>query len=357
MFTIRKGQAPAKLARDEFGRRFRQAFDDPEFDHESISIERLESIAWEAYEASRKAPRTRSAGPGYADPDHELSVDWLAAKARIDAAKAIQRDPNSASRILIVSGSSRNDGTCPGEASKTWRLVQAAQAKLGSAPDIELDVLDLSLLSSEYGRRIHPCKACVSTAMPLCHWPCSCYPNHSLGQVSDWMNEIYERWTRAHGVIILTPVYWYQVPSGLKLMIDRLVCADGGNPDPTSTHGKDPEKAKQIELAGWSFPQHLAGRVFGVVVHGDAAGAEGVRRALAEWLEGSGLIPAGPHATLDRYVGYYGPYASSHEALDEDRAFVQEVENVASAVADAVHLLRSGKLVEPGASLERPRPK
>ena len=61
--------------------------------------------------------------------------------------------------------------------------------------DIELDVLDLSLLTSEYGRNIHPCKGCVSTAMPLCHWPCSCYPNHALNQTNDWMAEIYERWT------------------------------------------------------------------------------------------------------------------------------------------------------------------
>jgi hypothetical protein len=24
-----------------------------------------------------------------------------------------------------------------------------------------------------------------STSAALCHWPCSCYPNHSLGQVQD----------------------------------------------------------------------------------------------------------------------------------------------------------------------------
>ena len=42
--------------------------------------------------------------------------------------------------------------------------------------------------------------------MPLCHWPCSCYPNHALRQTDDWMDEIYERWVAAHGVIILTPV-------------------------------------------------------------------------------------------------------------------------------------------------------
>jgi hypothetical protein len=39
----------------------------------------------------------------------------------------------------------------------------------------------------------------------------------------------------------------------LKLMIDRLVCADGGNPDPTTTHGKKPEEAKALELQGWGY--------------------------------------------------------------------------------------------------------
>jgi len=47
------------------------------------------------------------------------------------------------------------------------------------------------------------------------------------------MNEIYPMWVAAHGIMIITPVNWYQVSSPLKLMMDRLVCADGGNPDPT----------------------------------------------------------------------------------------------------------------------------
>jgi multimeric flavodoxin WrbA len=191
-------------------------------------------------------------------------------------------------------------------------------------------VLDLSHLASEYGRVIYPCKACVSTAMPLCHWPCSCYPNHALGQVRDWMNEIYPRWVAAHGVLIVTPVYWYQVPSGLKLMMDRLVCADGGNPDPTSTGGKDPAKAKRLELDGWYYPRHLAGRAFGVVAHGDAEGALQVRRAVADWLVDMHLEPA---AELDRYIGYYEPYATSHEALDRDAALQEEVRRVARLLA------------------------
>src|SRR5437660_12486660 len=106
---------------------------------------------------------------------------------------------------------------------------------------------------TQYGRHIHPCKACFSTAPALCHWPCSCYPNYGSGQTQDWMNEIYPMWVRAHGVIIVTPVNWYQVSSPLKLMMDRLVCADGGNPDPTLTHGKDAKRAKEVELDGWDY--------------------------------------------------------------------------------------------------------
>lgn len=329
---------------------------DPAFQAEEKALSRVEQIAWEAYQEGRKAPRTRKAGPGYADPEYELSIDWLAAKDRIEKAQAAWRDPATPSRVLLVCGSARNDGTCPGEISKTFRMLQWAEQILQQA-QIETDVLDLSWLTSSYHLNIHPCKGCVSTAMPLCHWPCSCYPNHAQGQTSDWMNEIYERWTAAHAVIIVTPVYWYQSPSPLKLMMDRLVCADGGNPDPTSTHGKKPEEAKALEMKGWDYPQHLAGRVYGLVVHGDVAGIEGTRRGLSDWLDWMGLVDAGSQARLDRYVGYYQPYATSHEALDADEGLQAEVRNVASAVASAVRELRAGTLSQPDKGLARPRQK
>ena len=352
----RKGQAPGKLDRAEFNERFRRHYVDSTFDAEREAIARLEEIAWKNYEDGRKAPHTRKAGPGYADPDYDLSVDWIEAKEKIDAARVRQQDPASRSRVLVICASARNDGTCPGEMSKTFRLTGLATDILHAA-GIETDFLDLSLLTSEYGKRIFPCKACVSTAMPLCHFPCSCYPNHSLDQTDDWMNEIYERWTAAHGILIVTPVYWYQTPSPLKLMIDRLVCVDGGNPDPTSTHGKDAEKAKQIELDGWPYPKHLAGRTYGVVVHGDVAGIEGTRRALSDWLDWMGLIDAGPAARLDRMICYYGAYATSHDDLDKETAFMEEVRNAARALANAVGELRAGRLSQPGKGLETPRPK
>ncbi|HWA47071.1 MAG TPA: flavodoxin family protein [Dongiaceae bacterium] len=351
---VRKGQPSRQLDKAVFIDRFRRRFFDPGFDSAETELARLAEIAWDAYDHSRKAPRTRKAGPGYADPDYDLSVEWLAARAAIEQAAVRWRDPTGRARILAICGSPRSDQTCPGEMSKTYRLMGLAREIVETA-GMEFDLLDLSHLTSEYGRVIYPCKACVSTAMPLCHWPCSCYPNHALGQVNDWMNEIYPRWVAAHGIFIATPVHWNQAPSVLKLMIDRLVCADGGNSDPTSTRGKDPAKAKRIELDGWNYPRHLAGRAFAIVVHADAEGAQNVRHALTDWLTSMHLIEAGA-ASIDRYVGYYDAYATSHQALDRDLGFQEEVRNAARALVRQVEMMRKGR-TEPDAALDEPRKK
>jgi multimeric flavodoxin WrbA len=355
-FTVRKGQGSTKLTKEEFKRRLKERFYDPAFDAVSAEIDRIADAAWVNYDEYHKSPRTRPAGPEFAHPEYELPVEWLETRARIKEAEAQQRKPGGPSRLLLICASPRTDDTCPGEMSKTFRLTQIARAALTERGGFEVDLLDLSRLTSEYGRVILPCKGCVSTAMPLCHWPCSCYPNHAIGQVNDWMNEIYPRWVAAHGVMIVTPVHWYQAPSVLKLMIDRLVCADGGNPDQTTTHGKSAAEAKALELNGWSYPRHLAGRAFSVIVHGDAAGAETLRRSLFDWLTDMELVPAGGAALLDRYIGYYEPYATSHEALDHDQDFVEEVRNAARSLMEGVAQLRGG-YQPPDHTLQQPRPK
>ena len=178
-----------------------------------------------------------------------------------------------------------------------------------------------------------------------------------MAQVSDWMNELYPRWVAAHGVMIVTPVYWHSPPSTLKLMMDRLVCADGGNPDLSSTKGKDPALAKALELKGWDYPRHLAGRLYALVVHGDAVGAENVRSVLDDWLSDMHLEPASAQAMIDRYIGYMAPYATSHEALDRDTAVQEEARNVARILVDALKLRHAGKLEIAGREVEDPRPK
>ncbi|HEX5012188.1 MAG TPA: flavodoxin family protein [Planctomycetota bacterium] len=354
---IRDLQPDGTLSRAEFERRFRESFFDPAFEAVGPELERVMAQAWDGYIQYRKSPRTRRAGARFAEPDEQLPVEWLAARAAIHAAERRQRSRRSPARILLISGSSRTSESCPGETSKTWRLCRMAEAVMRRAPRLEVDFLDLSLLASQPGRRIFPCKACVSTAMPLCHWPCSCYPNHAMQQTGDWMAELYPRWAAAHGVMIVCPVNWYQAPSVLKLMIDRLVCADGGNPDPTTTHGKDVKRAKALELRGWDYPRHLAGRLFSVVVHGDAAGAGTLRRSLVDWLADMGLVPAGPQAQLDRYIGYWRDYATSHDDLDADRDVQEEVRNAARELVNAVRLQRRGRLPRVDKGLKRTREK
>src|SRR5215472_2557874 len=346
---LRKGMPDVQLTKEQFAQRFRDRFFDPDFADADKEIARLIDLAWINYDEYHKNPRKVKAGPEFADPEYMLPVEWLATRKAIKEAEERRADPKAPARILLVNGSSRSDQSCPGEMSKTWRLVEMARDLVQKEEGFEVDIIDLSRLTSEYGRVIYPCKACVSTSQALCHWPCSCYPNFAMGQVNDWMSEIYPLWAAAHGVMIVTPVNWYQAPSGLKAMIDRLVCADGGNPDPTTTGGKDPQRAKDLEMKGWNYPRHLAGRVFSVVVHGDAAGTETLRRILTDWLKDMGLISAGHAAELDRYVGYFEPYATSHEALDHDQAFQEETRNAARALVEAVKLLRRGALAVPDA--------
>lgn len=353
----RKGMPSPQLDEQEFKQRFLAQYVDPAFAAIKADLDRVAEAAWQGYSNSRKAPLTRRAGEGYADPDYDLSCDWLDAKARIDAAQAKQIDSAGPLRVLLVNSSSRSEHTCPGEASKSWRLVELARDALQAEGNFEIEVLDLARLASEYGRNIHPCKACFSTAAPLCHWPCSCYPNYAMGQTQDWMNDIYPMWVAAHGVMIVTPVNWYQTSSPLKLMMDRLVCADGGSADPTLTGGKDARKAKEIELAGWPYPKHLAGRLFSVVVHGDVEGAENVRRSLADWLRFMGLTSAGTQAELDRYIGYWKPYATNHLELDADTDIQQEVRVAAIALARSLVAQRAGRFGAEDPQLRSPRQK
>jgi multimeric flavodoxin WrbA len=352
----RKGMPSPRLSESEFRRRFLDQFIDPAFQPLAEELGKIASVAWDAYEHSRKSPYTRKAGTEFSDPNYDLSTDWLAAREKIRIAERRHADQSRPS-ILLINCSSRSEHTCPGEASKSFRMIQIAREVFSASSDVDIEILDLSRLSSEYGRNIHPCKACFSTAPALCHWPCSCYPNHSLGQTQDWMNDIYPMWVAAHGILLVTPVNWYQVSSPLKLMMDRLVCADGGNPDPTRTQGKNAELAKRIELEGWDYPSHLAGRLFAIVVHGDAEGAENVRRSISDWLRFMHLSPAGSSAELDRYIGYWKPYATNHAEFDVDTAFQEEVRNAARSLIEGVRERLSGRLPTIGADLKSPRKK
>jgi len=235
---VRTGQGSVALTKEEFRERWLARFATRRSRRRrtrssvfSPSRGTATSTTARAAEAAR-GPGIRGARPG-------APAEWLDTRAAIRRAQRQQSKKTGRSRVLLIC---RRVAQRPDVSRRDVEDVphgEVARAAIEAARGFEVDLLDLSRLASEYGRVIYPCKACVSTAMPLCHWPCSCYPNHGQGQTGDWMNELYPRWVAAHGVMIVTPVYWYQVPGGLKSMMDRLVCADGGNPDPTTTGGKD----------------------------------------------------------------------------------------------------------------------
>src|ERR1700738_2567880 len=80
---VRKGMPSVKLSREEFEKRYRSRFADPAFKPLQRELDAIIAAAWDGYANSRKAPITRKAGPGFADPDYDISVDWLAAREGI----------------------------------------------------------------------------------------------------------------------------------------------------------------------------------------------------------------------------------------------------------------------------------
>ena len=102
MDDVRKGQAPDTLGREAFRERYLRQFYDPAFAAEKDAIARLEAVAWDAYKQGRKAPVTRKAGTGFADPDYDLSVEWSEASQRLKAAQEEWGKLQTRSRVLLV---------------------------------------------------------------------------------------------------------------------------------------------------------------------------------------------------------------------------------------------------------------
>src|SRR5258707_15006266 len=147
---IRKGMPPVKLPREEFEKRYRSRFADPVFASLQRELDAIIAAAWDAYSHSRKSPVTRKAGPGFADPDYELAIDWIVARDAVIAAQGRHDDEAGPIRFLVVNGSSRSEHSCPGEMSKSWRFVEMAREILAGGRNSEVKVLDLSRLASEY---------------------------------------------------------------------------------------------------------------------------------------------------------------------------------------------------------------
>lgn len=177
-------------------------------------------------------------------------------------------------RVLLISGSDRRQYNCPGVDSKSRTLMLRMAQRLPG--EWEIDYEDLG---NVYGRaQIQSCNACVSTSMALCVWPCNCYAKGSKVEPDlMWNLDLYARLDLADAWAIIGPVNWYAPSSNLKLMFDRLVCMNGGNPREELIAHKDPEKAMALEHSSeWEelSRNHLEGRTAAFFCYGDGGGDE-----------------------------------------------------------------------------------
>jgi hypothetical protein len=177
-------------------------------------------------------------------------------------------------RVLIISASQRRQYNCPGIDSKSRTLMLKMADMLPQ--EWEIDYEDLG---NVFGReRIQSCNACVSTSMALCVWPCNCYSRNNKKEPDlMWNLDLYSRLDMADAWAFIGPINWYGPPSNLKLMFDRLVCMNGGNPDEKLIDHKDPEKAMALERSPeWASlsMNHLEGRTAAFFCYGDEGGDE-----------------------------------------------------------------------------------
>lgn len=200
----------------------------------------------------------------------------------------------------------------------------------GAPEGVEYDLLDLAV---RHGTPpVRPCKACVSTAGPHCHWPCSCY-GPAAEELPDylWDEDVYGRLVECHGLLVVTPINWYSVPTQLKAMFDRLVCANGGNPYPELTDYKDRDMSRRLEvLPEWQLlsRNHLGGRTAAFLVYGDGganeAGPGGLPRMMdprdAPWYRGAvetaAARPGAAILPLVAQLQYSGLHVGAEDVLE-----------------------------------------
>ena len=183
MVDVRKGQGDVKLTREEFERRLRERFYDPAFQNVERQMPRSSTSPGTPTTSTARVRARGRRAPASPIPSSSCRSSGSRRASGFNRPSANRGCDAVPAVCLLVCGAARHDQTCPGEMSKTFRLASQAREEIERA-GLQCDLLDLSLLTAQYGRQILPCKACVSTAMPLCHWPCSCYPNHAWGRWS-----------------------------------------------------------------------------------------------------------------------------------------------------------------------------
>ncbi|RLE70293.1 MAG: flavodoxin family protein [Thermoprotei archaeon] len=205
--------------------------------------------------------------------------------------------------VLGVNGSPREYGN-------TYRLLRVAlEGARSEGARVEIRHL--------HRMRIEPCKGCVSDDERSCRYPCI---------IDDDMKRLYDELLEADGLIIATPVYWYNVSGHVKNFIDRLTALEN-----------------MIHFEGRSW---LEGKVAGFIAVGNDVGALAVIQGLMAVMNSMGmLVPPWALAYYER----------RGDVLEDEQAIL-DAWNVGRAVAIAAKLLKEADVrwyVVAGAPLQR----
>ncbi len=144
-----------------------------------------------------------------------------------------------------------------------------------------------------YDYDIQPCIGCVSDNTMFCRYPCI---------FNDFIRNIIEDLNRCDGVIISTPIYWYNVPGPLKNFIDRITVLENA----IFTEGRS----------------RLEGKVVGFIAVGNDSGAIAVIQNLMVTFNSMGAI-------IPPWSLAY--YESEGIALENEK-FIVDVANVGRSV-------------------------
>jgi multimeric flavodoxin WrbA len=179
--------------------------------------------------------------------------------------------------VVIFQGSSRDEDSCPGQISKTRKVVNYVLDKWSFAVDFEL--VDLSV-NFKKGSVVQPCKGCVSTSSYHCHWACDCYSKKNPKKPDLLHDEdVYTKLENSDGFLVFTPIHWHAPSSQVKALFDRLVCSNMtlSREDAKKVLGekniKNAEVTGKLSLEGKSdhlLKNHLSGKFAGFYIHGDA---------------------------------------------------------------------------------------
>ena len=213
-------------------------------------------------------------------------------KETIEEAKLISKKSNDKTKVLGISGSSRDEFDMAQEKSSSEEILINCLdncKKFGA----EVELIKLRDF------KIERCRACYSTTNTQCHFYCSCYPKNT-DRADDMTNILYDKILEADAILFATPVNNFNISTLMKIFIDRCISLDGSLSPANPKAPKDKElnikHMKFIELtanndvSGSGMLRRFLGKVAGIIVTGHEAGASMAISNLFLTLNNYGMI-------------------------------------------------------------------